>query len=116
VPVWRRVTSRSTTLGGVDLPEGTKLFLWLAACNRDPAVFASSDSFDMHRSDAHRALSFGRGTHYCLGAALGRLEAQLAVEELVSRRPSLHLVADQKLSFHPNIAFRGPLTLWVEDG
>jgi cytochrome P450 len=46
VPVWRRVTSRDTTLAGVELPAGTRLLLWLAACNRDPAVFAEPDRFD----------------------------------------------------------------------
>ena len=116
VPVWRRVTTRATTLGGMELPAGTKLFLWLAACNRDPAVFAEPDRFDLRRGDAHRALSFGKGAHYCLGAALGRLEAQLALEELTARHPRLRLEGGQRLRFHPNIAFRGPLELWVEHG
>jgi cytochrome P450 len=115
VPVWRRVTTRATTLAGIELPAGTKLFLWLAACNRDPAVFADPDRFDLDRTDAHRALSFGKGAHYCLGAALGRLEARLALEELLSRRPRIRLVPGQRLRFHPNIAFRGPLELLVED-
>ncbi|HEX6492400.1 MAG TPA: cytochrome P450, partial [Candidatus Dormibacteraeota bacterium] len=115
VPMWRRVTTRATTLGGVELPAGTKLLLWLAACNRDPAVFAEPDRFDIDRADAHRALSFGKGAHYCLGAALGRLEAQLALEELMSRRPRLRLVPGQQLRFSRNIAFRGPLELLVED-
>ena len=114
VPVWRRVTTRPTTLAGVELPTGTRLFLWLAACNRDPAVFAEPDRFDLHRADAHRALSFGKAAHYCLGAALGRLEAQLCLEELTTRRPGLRLVPDQRLRFHPNISFRGPLELLVE--
>jgi cytochrome P450 len=114
VPVWRRVTTCATELGGVELPAGTKLFLWLAACNRDPAVFAEPDRFDMRRGDAHHALSFGKGAHYCLGASLGRLEVQLALEELAGRRPGLRLVPGQQLRFHPNIAFRGPLELWVE--
>lgn len=114
VPTWRRVTSRDTTLGGVDLPAGTRLLLWLAAANRDPAVFARPDEFDLHRTDAHRALSFGKGAHYCLGAALGRLEGQLVLEELAGRCPGLRLVPGQELRFHPNISFRGPLELWVD--
>jgi hypothetical protein len=113
VPIWRRITSRDTELAGVPLPAGTKLALWLAACNRDPAVFSDPERFDLHRPDAHRALSFGRGAHFCLGAGLARLEAQLALEELAGRFPRLHLVPGQQLCFHPNIAFRGPLELWV---
>jgi cytochrome P450 len=115
VPVWRRVTTRPVTLAGVELPEGTRLLLWLAACNRDPAVFPEPERFDLHRAEVHRALSFGKGAHYCLGAALGRLEVQLCLEELVARRPGLRLVPDQRLRFHPNISFRGPLELLVED-
>ena len=115
VPVWRRVTSRDTELGGVALAAGTRLLLWLAAGNRDPRVFAAPDRFDLHRDDSHRALSFGKGAHACLGAALGRLEGRLVLEELLRRRPGLRLVPGQELRFHPNISFRGPLELWVEE-
>jgi cytochrome P450 len=113
VPAWRRVTRQPTTLGSVDLPEGASLFLWLAAANRDPRVFDVPDRFDLHRADAQRALAFGKGLHACLGAALGKLEARAALLGLVSRFPDLRLVADQELTFHPNISFRGPQALWV---
>ena len=54
-----------------------------------------------------------RGIHYCLGAALGKLEAEIALEALTRRFPRLRLVEGQELSFHPNISFRGPQALWV---
>jgi cytochrome P450 len=114
VPVWRRVTTRPVTLGGVDLPEGAKLFLWLAAVDRDPTVFAEPERFDLHRHDAHRSLAFGKGIHYCIGAGLGKLEARLALAELARRFPDLRLVPGQTFTFHPNISFRGPQALWVE--
>jgi cytochrome P450 len=114
VPVWRRMTRRPTTLGGVDLPEGAKLFLWLAAAGRDRSVFDEPDTFDLRRPNARHHLAFGKGIHYCLGATLGRLEAQIALEELTRRLPDLRLVDGQALSFHPNISFRGPQALWVE--
>src|SRR5260370_5862155 len=60
-----------------------------------------------------KTLSFGKGIHYCLGAALGKLEAQLALEALTHRFPRLRLVEGQTFSFHPNISFRGPQALWV---
>jgi cytochrome P450 len=101
------------TLGGVDLPEGAKLFLWLAAAGRDGAVFADPDVFDVRRENAKRHLAFGKGIHFCIGAALGRLEAQIALEALTSRFPGLRLVEGQELTFHPNISFRGPQALWV---
>jgi cytochrome P450 len=116
VPAWRRVTTRPTTLGGIELPVGAKLFLWLAAANRDPAVFAEPDSFDLRRPNSEQHLAFGRGVHYCLGANLGRLEARLAVEELARRFPGLRIVPDQHLTFHPNISFRGPQRLLVDAG
>ncbi|HKE19132.1 MAG TPA: cytochrome P450 [Kofleriaceae bacterium] len=113
VPVWRRVTTRPTMLGGVELPAGARLFLWLAAANRDAAVFPEPDRFDLRRANAEEHLSFGRGLHYCLGANLGRLEARVAIEELARRFPRLRMAPGQRLSFHPNISFRGPETLRV---
>jgi cytochrome P450 len=114
VSVWRRVTTRPVTLGGVDVPAGAKLFLWLAASGRDAAVFPEPETFDLRRADASKTLAFGKGIHYCLGAALGKLEAQLALEALTHRFPRLRLVEGQDLSFHPNISFRGPQALWVQ--
>jgi hypothetical protein len=114
VPVWRRVTTRPVTLAGVDLPAGAKLFLWLAAAGRDEEAFDRPDEFDMHRTGADHHLAFGKGLHYCLGANLGKLEAQIAIAELVRRYPALTLVPGQHLTFHPNISFRGPQTLHVQ--
>jgi cytochrome P450 len=115
VPVWRRVTKRPVTLGGVDLPAGAKLFLWLAAAGRDADVFAEPDEFDPERANSRRTLAFGRGIHFCIGSALGRLEACLALVELTRRFPALRLVPpDQPIPFHPNISFRGPQALWVQ--
>jgi cytochrome P450 len=113
VPVWRRVTTRQVQLGGVELPEGAKLFLWLAAAGRDAAVFRHPDQFDLRRPDADRHLAFGKGLHYCLGANLGKLEAQIAVSHLTRRYPRLRLAPGQEFSFHPNISFRGPQALMV---
>lgn len=113
VPVWRRLATRPVTLGGVEVPEGAKLFLWLAAAGRDPRVFDDPDSFDLGRPDAKAHLAFGgRSIHLCLGANLGRLEATIAVEHLAARYPNLSL-PEQQIPFHPNISFRGPQRLLV---
>jgi cytochrome P450 len=114
VPVWRRVTTKPATLGGVELPANAKLFLWLAAAGRDHTVFPDPDTFDPERPNSRRTLAFGRGIHFCIGSALGRLEAALALEELTSRFPGLQLMPGQDISFHPNISFRGPQHLWVK--
>ncbi|HEV2254233.1 MAG TPA: cytochrome P450 [Streptosporangiaceae bacterium] len=113
VAVWRRVTTRPVTLSGVDLPQGARLYLWLASAGRDKAAFAEPDRFDLHRPDAERHLAFGKGVHFCLGANFGRLEAQIAVAELARRYPRLRLAPGQHFTFHPNISFRGPQTLMV---
>jgi cytochrome P450 len=113
VPVWRRVTKRPVTLGGVALPQGAKLFLWLAASGRDASMFPGADTFDLNRPNASKSLAFGKGIHYCIGAALAKLEAQIALEGLIQRFPRLRLVPGQQLTFHANISFRGPQNLWV---
>lgn len=87
VPVWRRVTKRPVTLGGVELPEGAKLFLWLSATGHDPDAFPDPETFDPERANAHRCLAFGKGIHYCVGASLGKLEAQLALGGLMTAGP-----------------------------
>lgn len=64
VPVWRRVTTRPASLAGVELPRGARLFLWLAAANRDASVFPEPERFDLHRHNAdqhRRARRRGRG-------------------------------------------------------
>ncbi len=71
---------------------------------RAPVFFAPSIGYYVVTSyDA-----FGKGLHYCLGANLSKLEAQIAVAELARRYPALRLVPGQRLSFHPNSSFRGP--------
>jgi cytochrome P450 len=111
---WRRITTCDTQLGGFDVPKGTRVLLNFAAANRQPDAFAEPDAFDIHRSNAARHISFGKGIHYCLGANLAKLEAQLVLAALAERIPSLRLVADQTLTYFPNITFRGPDTLMVE--
>jgi cytochrome P450 len=111
---WRRVTTQPTTLAGVDLPAGTRLFLNFAAANHQPDLFDEPDTFDIHRPTANRHISFGKGIHFCLGAGLARMEARIALELLAERLPSLRMCAGQSLSFFPNITFRGPDELHVE--
>ncbi|HWL43290.1 MAG TPA: cytochrome P450 [Ilumatobacter sp.] len=111
---WRRVTTQPTTLGGVDLPAGTRIFLNFAAANHQPDVFDGPDTFDIMRPNANRHISFGKGIHFCLGSGLARMEARVVLELLTERVPSLRLVDGQQLTYFPNITFRGPDTLQVE--
>jgi cytochrome P450 len=77
-----RHTGEPITLGGVDIPAGSQLLLGLAAANRDPERYADPDVFDIER-DHSGLLSFGGGRHFCLGAALARAEAQVAIDRLL---------------------------------
>lgn len=110
---WRRVTTRDTTLGGIDLPAGTPVFLNLGAANHDPKAFSDPGTFDIGRSDAAKNISFGKGIHYCLGAKFARFEARVVTDVLAERAPTLALVPDQPTDPFPNISFRGPSRLLV---
>lgn len=74
---------------GVRVPGGDVVVLGLAGANRDPAVFESPDTFDVRRENAREHLAFASGAHYCLGAALARLEAEIAWRTLLTRHPNL---------------------------
>lgn len=111
---WRRITTQNTTLAGVDLPAGTPIFMNFASANRQPDLFEDPDNFDIHRENANRNISFGKGIHFCLGANLAKLEAKLVLEALVERVPTLRLVEGQHIWSSANITFRGPEQLLVE--
>ncbi|MFY1594105.1 cytochrome P450 [Micromonospora sp. WMMD737] len=110
---WLRVTRRPVTLGGVTIPAGVRCLLLIGAANRDPAVFARPEQFDPHRSDADGHLSFGHGPHFCIGAALARLEAEMALTRLCRAVPGLRLAPGHRRSYKVNIAFRAHRSLPV---
>lgn len=114
VAAWRRITTRPTTLGGIDLPEGARILMVSAAANRDPEMFPDPDSFDLYRDNVAKHLTFGFGSHQCLGKNLARLELQVILQELTTRLPHLHLIEGQDFGYVPNTSFRGPQHLEVE--
>ncbi|WP_176737224.1 cytochrome P450 [Micromonospora citrea] len=110
---WLRVTRRPVTLGGVTVPAGARCLLLIGAANRDPAVFARPEQFDPRRPDADGHVSFGHGPHFCIGAALARLEAQVALTRLAEAIPGLRLAAGHRRSYKANVAFRAHRSLPV---
>ncbi len=84
-----RVAREDVEVAGRQLPAGRAVLLMLGAANRDPAVFADPERFDVTRPDARQHLAFSSGAHYCLGAQLARLEASIALRVLFERMPEL---------------------------
>lgn len=74
-----------TTLCGVDLNAGSRLVLLWGAANRDPSHFDDANEFRLDRSGGKGHISFGKGAHFCVGAALARLEARIVIGELLKR-------------------------------
>jgi len=114
VPMWRRVSTRKTVLGGVTLPEGARLVLSFGAAGHQPDRFPDPDRFDIERAGARRQLSFGKGIHLCAGASLARLEGRIVLDALADRLPGLRLAPGYEPRYPANISFRGPRELWVE--
>jgi cytochrome P450 len=100
-----RDTTRPTTLGGVDLPEGARVALRYSAANRDPARFERAAEFDVGRPPT-RHVAFGLGVHYCVGAGLARKQLEIALETLTARLPGLRLA--RPVAFRPVLDVRHP--------
>ncbi|MFC4521903.1 cytochrome P450/oxidoreductase [Cupriavidus pinatubonensis] len=113
VAAWRRVVTRDTEVGGIPIAAGSKLLIVTSSANHDEAHFADADLFDIRRENAADQLTFGYGSHQCMGKNLARMEMQIFLEELTRRLPHMRL-AQQSFTYLPNTSFRGPEHLWVE--
>jgi len=102
-----RLTTRQVELGGVTLPAAQMLTVWALAANRDPRRFAVPDRFDIDREPG-RHLGFGQGVHYCLGAPLARLEAQVALGMLLDRCAEFGLDQEKPVGYHHPMNVVGP--------
>jgi cytochrome P450 len=91
-----RLTTKPTTLGGVDLPEGAHVFIHIGSASRDAAVFQHSEEFDIHRDNISKHAAFGAYTRMCLGAPLARMEMAKSLDILLHRLPDLRLSPKQE--------------------
>jgi len=105
----RRAT-RPLELRGQKIERDAVVLCWLGSANRDEALCERPDRFDIGR-DRTPHLAFGFGVHYCLGANLARLEAQVALESLLRHTRSFERVDDSPLPLHPSPVFRGVRSL-----
>jgi hypothetical protein len=100
-----RIPLQDIEVAGVTVAAGESLNPQLAAANHDPSRYQDPDRFDVTRKDTHHQ-SFGGGAHFCLGAPLARLEAQVGIGTLVRRFPNLRLT-DEPLEYRRIPSFRG---------
>jgi cholest-4-en-3-one 26-monooxygenase len=87
---FRRTATKDTELGGQQIKEGEKVVMWYASSNRDETRFEDPDRFDVLRNPDHQAFGAG-GRHFCLGAALARLELKILLEETLERYPQMEI-------------------------
>jgi cytochrome P450 len=111
VQLTSRFALADITVRGCTIPQGSRIRLLLAAGNRDPQRFAHANAFDPDRPD-NEHFGFGGGVHYCVGAPLARLEASIALPELVRRLVQPRLVVDPPL-YRANAVLRGPEHLLI---
>jgi hypothetical protein len=100
-----RTVRGSLPIHGRTLQDGERVVLLIGAANRDERAFPDPDLFDVRR-DASAHVAFGRGTHFCMGAALARLEARVALEEVLARLPDVELDAPGLKRVH-SVSVRG---------
>jgi cytochrome P450 len=112
VQLTARTLTRDVELHGQKMRAGEKVALLLASANRDERQFSDPDRFDIDR-DSSGHLGFGLGMHFCLGASLARLEARIALEELLLRVPEYRVDRDGTRRVHA-ASVRGFETLPIE--
>jgi hypothetical protein len=94
-----RTVTRDVELRGHQLHAGDRLLLLIGSANRDERVFPDPDVFDIRR-DTSPHLAFGKGTHFCLGASLARLEGRITLEAIQARLPDFEIEADSLVRVH----------------
>ena len=101
-------------LHGTTIPADAKVLLLLGSGNRDPREFERPDEFDVHRANT-RILALGHGAHVCLGAAVVRLEARVALEEFLARYPE-YAVDEEGIEYMHSGNVQGPVRVPVAVG
>ena len=106
-----RVASVDLEILGQQVKKGDYVHFMIGAANRDPRKFENPDVFDITRKDAAN-VSFGHGIHFCIGAPLARIEAKIALRQLLERLPSF-VLHEPYPTFPELLAVRKPLQLWL---
>ena len=99
---FRRTATRDTELRGCPIHKGEKVVMWYVSSNRDEEIYENPDFFDVRRNPDHQAFGAG-GRHFCLGAALARLELKVLLEETLRRFPRMELAGEPRPVVSPFI-------------
>ncbi len=110
-----RVAAADLEMAGKTIREGQRVFAFVNSANRDPEAFEEAERFDIGRPQ-NPHLTFGHGIHFCLGAPLARLEAQIAVTRLTERLPNIALANNREPEWHDSLILRGVKSLPVTLG
>jgi len=106
-PLTFRTAMESFEFNGVQIASGDAIYLALDSANHDPEVFDEPDRFWIERPALKKSLAFGHGSHYCLGAKLGTMEVEVALETLFRRLPNLTIDNVEQLKWEPTWVLRG---------
>ena len=116
-----RLTRRTTTVGGVDVPAGTPVMLLNGAANRDPRRFECPHEFQLDRPNVHGHIAFGRGVHSCPGGPLARAEGRISLERILDRTRDIRLSEEhhgpagaRRFRYEPTWILRGLTELHLE--
>src|SRR3954452_17727889 len=99
---FRRTATKDVQLNNAHIKEGEKVVMWYTSSNRDESRFEDPDRFDVERNPDHQAFGAG-GRHFCLGAALARLELRIMIEETLRRFPDMEIVGPARYAESPFI-------------
>ena len=110
-PAMMRIALRDTDIDGHTIKAGDRVWTFISSANRDPAAFAAPDMLDLCRTP-NPHVTFGFGAHFCLGAPLARLEAQIALPRLHARFPTMALSAEPE-GWTDGLTLRGPAKVQV---
>jgi hypothetical protein len=116
VIAWRRRAKQDVDVSGTVIPKDATVLMLFFSANHDPDRFARPETFDITRPDARNHVTFGKGTHFCAGAPLARMEMKIVLENFVAKAPGMCVVPGQTFDFLPNISQRGPDSLLVDFG
>jgi cytochrome P450 len=116
-----RLARKNTRIGGVEIAAGTKIFLALAAANRDPRRWPEPTEFQLNRDKIKEHVAFGRGAHVCAGAPLARVEVRILLERFLEQTSEIDLSVqnhgtrgNRNLDFEPSFIIRGLAALHLK--